>query len=119
METGIQRCSRVIAALEDLAEQESAALVHRDFSAVLALQDRAGTLISFLASAREKDRAQANDRLKALHARRERTHQALAAELEGARRALQETSVAQNRGAQVAPAYGRPSVARPQLFAVG
>ena len=119
METGVQRCSRLVAALEDLAQEESTALAHRDFSAVLTLQERAGPLISFLAAATETDRAELIDRLEALHSRRERTHRALTAELEGTRRALQETSVAQNRVAQVAPAYGRPSFSRPQLFAVG
>src|SRR5215471_17695348 len=108
METAPQRCSRLIAALEDLARQESAALAHGDYATVLALQERAEPLVACLISAGGDavKPAGVEKRLGALHALRERTSLDLAEKLEAARRELQDTKVAQRRVARVAPVYG-------------
>jgi hypothetical protein len=49
METPAQRCARIVSALEDLVNQEAAALRAGDFDAVNEIQDRAAPLVEFLA----------------------------------------------------------------------
>ena len=121
MDSLLRQFTRLVAALEDLAEQESAAMVHRDFASLLAIQERAEPLVAFLVSAGNRDSipAELSIRIATLRARREQTSRALAAELDKTRRELEETSVAQRQVARVAPAYGGGTIARRQLLAVG
>jgi hypothetical protein len=116
-----QRCVRILTALEDLAAQESAALAHGDFAALLALQDRAEPLVAFLASVDNGAvlRLGLSDRIVALRARREQTRRALGEKIDEARRELQATDATQRRVTQVVPVYGRVTVKRRQLLAVG
>lgn len=121
-ETAAQRCARIIAALEDLIAQESAALHGRDFSAIDALQERTAPLVDFLAEHREV--AQTDDalrnRIASLHARRQRNAEWLEAELGRTRAELNQTQVARRRAAQIAPVYGRSATApRSQLSVRG
>jgi hypothetical protein len=121
METPAQRCTRLAAALDDLAAQEAAALAAGDFDTVLALQDRAAPLVEFLAArageiARHAPLAAA---LAAVQARRGRSAAHLAAAIARARGELAEAGAARRRVARIAPAYGRGPASASQLCAVG
>ncbi|MES2695206.1 MAG: hypothetical protein V4773_17155 [Verrucomicrobiota bacterium] len=107
MQTPAQRCARLVAALEDLASQEESSLRTGDFAAVESIQERAGAVIGDLASqtiamADEALRA----RLRAVSARRSRSSEWLAGELERTRTELSETNASRGRVAKIAPVYG-------------
>lgn len=121
METPVQRCSRLAAALADLAAQEAAALAARDIEAVLALQERAAPLVEFLSGQAGEIACHAPlaAQLAAVHARRAQSARSLAAEVEKSRGALREAGAARRRIAQIAPAYGRGAPTATQLCAVG
>lgn len=122
METVEQMCARLVAALEDLANQEAATLQARDFTGAVTIQDRAAPLVELLvAHAPEVTDSATRARIAALLAKRNQTGEWLAEQMARAREELQQTQVAQRRVAQVGPAYSRPNNdgPRPQLFATG
>ncbi len=119
METSAQRCSRIAAALNDLAAQEAAALAGREFDAAIALQERAAPLVAFLAEHTGDFTRELVEKLSAVQARRAHSAMQLAAEIGRTREELHETGAARRRVAQIAPAYGRTSVTPSQLCAVG
>jgi hypothetical protein len=120
METPAQRCARIVSALEDLVNQEAAALRAGDFDAVNEIQDRAAPLVEFLAlHATEGDTPQLRQRIGTLETQRQRSADELDAGIARLRDEMQRTTVARRRVAQIAPVYGRPSAPRPQLRAVG
>jgi hypothetical protein len=121
METATERCARIASALADLAEQEAAAVAHRDFPTVLALQGRCAPLVAFLAefeSTSALDEA-VRAQLVNVQSRREQSSAALTASMQAMRTELQETASAQRRVARIAPVYGQPHSTRPRLHAVG
>lgn len=121
METPAQMHARLIAALEDLAGQEAAALAARDFRLAVAVQDRAAPLVELLgAHADEVADETLRKRVAALIERRNRNGEWLAEQIARVREQLRETEAARRRVAQVAPAYRRTTrgPAR-QLVAVG
>lgn len=121
MESPVQRCTRIVTALEDLAGQEAAALAHRDFATVLALQDRTTPLVEFLitSGATQMREPGLRRRVRALHELRQKTSETLAVAMANTRADLQQTQVAQRRVAQIAPAYGQNAPRVSQLQAVG
>ena len=122
METTAQTCGRLLTALEDLAAQEASALEVRDFSLVVAIQQRAAPLVEHLAThgpaIAERDRA-FGARVAALQARRLRSGEWLAAQVAQTREELAGMQASQRRVAQIAPVYGRAAKAPRQLCAVG
>ena len=122
MESAAQTCARLISALEDLAGQEAAALQARDFAAAIEIQDRAAPLVDHLARhARDISDPAQQARLRAVQAKRDRTGEWLAEQIERAREELAQTSAARRRVAQIAPVYGRSPAAASfaHLSAVG
>lgn len=122
METPAQMCARLVAALEDLANQEAATLQARDFPGAIAIQDRAAPLVELLVAHAEAVTDPAlRARITAFMLKRSQTGEWLAEQMSKVREELQQTHVAQRRVAKVGPAYGRrDSDGRgPQLFAVG
>lgn len=122
METPAQMCARLVAALEDLANQEAATLQARDFPGAVAIQDRAAPLVELLvAHAPDVTDATIRARITALLAKRNQTGEWLADQMAKVREELQQTHVAQRRVAKVGPAYSRPDNdgPRPQWFAMG
>ena len=121
MQTPAQRCVRIMAALEDLAEQEAAALANGDYPSLLALQDRTGPLVDFFVASAPAfvSSPDLRPRLAALQRRRQKTSDALALEIETRRRELQQMKFTERRVAQIAPVYGRPAAPRRQLQVVG
>ncbi|MEO5959540.1 MAG: hypothetical protein ABIZ49_08085 [Opitutaceae bacterium] len=120
METPAQMCARLLLALEDLTAQEAATLEARDFTAAIAIQDRAAPLVNLLATHGPAVADGAlRGRIAALLVRRNRTGEWLAEQLVRAREELQQNQVAQRRVAQVAPAYGKANATPRQLSAVG
>lgn len=122
METPVQRCVRIAAALEDLIAEEAVALANRDFTTVLALQERTVPLVDFLvtAGAVQVNAAGLRERLAVIHGQREQTSALLAEEMERTRAELHETQVNQRRAARMMPVYGQmASGSRRQLHAVG
>jgi hypothetical protein len=120
METIAQHCERIVTALEDLVAQEGAAVASRDFSAMLALQERTAPLVDFvIARAPVPSGSALRNRLMALHERRRQNGEALAAEIERTRAELQQMQNTRRRVAQIAPVYGQPGLTRGQWQAVG
>jgi hypothetical protein len=122
MESAAQTCARLIAALEDLAGQEAAALQTRDFATAIEIQDRAAPLVAHLAAhARDLTDPAQQARLRAVQEKRDRTGEWLAEQIERARAELARTSAARRRVAQIAPVYGRSpaGAASGHLSAVG
>lgn len=122
METPTQMCARLVAALEDLANQEAATLQARDFARAVEIQDRAAPLVDLLvAHAPEVTDESIRARVAALLEKRNRTGEWLAEQMAKVREELQQTRAAQGRAAKIAPAYGRSGDkgSRPQLFAMG
>jgi hypothetical protein len=119
METPAHMCTRLVAALEDLAAQEAATLEARDFTAAVAIQDRAAPLVDLLvAHANDVTDATLRARIAALIERRNRTGEWLAEQIAKVREQLQATQAAQRRAAQIAPAYGHVASVSRQLAAV-
>lgn len=120
METTAQRCRRIIAALEELVEQEATALTNGDLTGVLALQDRTAALVDFLVSeVSGAGHLDLRTRLSALHTRRSQTSRLLAQRIESSREELHRMRSARVRVAQVAPAYGAAAAAGHRLQLVG
>ena len=106
---------------EDLAEQEAAALANRDFTSVLALQERTQPLIDFVVTtgASAASRPDLRLRLTTLHGRRRQTGEALAAEMERTRGDLQQTQIKQRKIARIMPVYGQTAAVPRRLQAIG
>ena len=121
METEVQRCSRIVTALEDLAGQEATALANRDFATVLALQERTQPLIDFVAANGSvvTKASGLRVRISALRDRRNRTSTALSAQLEQTRTDLAQIQVKQRRVARIMPAYGQAAEAPRHFQAIG
>jgi len=120
METPAQLCARLLAALEDLAAQETASLQARDFAAVIHLQERAAPLVAHLA---EHGPAVADDalraRIAAWLAQRRENGEWLAGQIARTKAELEKLDATRRRVTRLAPVYGRgPAVTR-QLCAVG
>ncbi len=120
METEAQTCSRLVTALEDLADQEAASMRSRDFAAVVEIQKRAGPLVRHLAEhgPRVADAA-FRRRVSAVIQRREMNEAWLSAEIEKTREQLHVLDAGRRRAAQVAPVYGHVGFRRNRLRAVG
>ncbi|MEO6243835.1 MAG: hypothetical protein ABIQ12_00250 [Opitutaceae bacterium] len=121
METPVQRCVRIAAALENIVGQEAAALGAGDYAAVLTLQERAEPLVAFLS---EQGRASADDadlraRIAAVQAPRARSAALLESEIELARAELEESRFAQRQRAKIGPAYGGGHAGRARLCVTG
>ena len=120
METPVQTCSRLLAALEDLARQEATTLAARDFATVVKLQERGAPLVAHLA---EHGPAVADAalraRIAAWLAHRHKTGEWLAAQIAQTKAELENLDARQRQVARLAPAYGRAAAASRQLSAVG
>ena len=120
METLRQRCGRLIGALEDLADQESACVRSNDFAAAIAVQRRAAPLVADLV---EKGPAVADaalrQRLATVIALREQTTIEIQRRIEDTRNKLDALRLTRNRVSQVAPVYGSTRAPRSRLRAVG
>lgn len=121
MDSLVQTCSRLLLALEDLADREAAALHTRDFAAAIELQDRAAPLIEHLAAhgpavVDTTFRRRVGDFLR----RRAETAEWLSGQIAQARDELHRTRTGQRQVAQIAPVYGSSRSGSPrQLLAVG
>lgn len=121
MESPVQRCVRIVSALEDLAAQEAAAVARGDFATVQALHDRSAPLVEFLAAAGAEALAAAGlrRRLAAVYELRARSGEVLAAAMAQVRVELAQTEAGQRRAARIAPAYGTHEVRAPRLQVMG
>lgn len=121
METAAQICTRLLGALEDMADGEAASLRHQDFAALAEIQDRSAPLIEYLALhgpavADHALRARVWEYLR----RRAQTGERLELQLAEARTEVRRTQDGQRRVARIAPVYGSSAVPLPgQLLAVG
>src|SRR5687767_9239222 len=95
MQSAVQRCRRLMRALEDLAAQEATTLRAGNFAVVADSQDRAEVLIDDLVAHDDAMDDDLRERLKALREVRARSSEWLAIELAQTRDALAETGVAQ------------------------
>lgn len=121
MESPAQRCTRIVAALEDLVAQEAAAVAREDFVAVQALHERIAPLVEFLVSAGADllGAAGLRRRLTAVYDLRHRSGEAVAAAMARVRSELDANQASRRRAARIAPAYGQPGVRTSQLQAIG
>ncbi len=120
METPAQTCTRLLAALEDFAAQETAVLAARDFAEFARIQRRAAPLVELLgrrgpAIADSAFRA----RVRGLLERRRQTDDHLGVEIARAKEELQRTRESEQRVAQISSVYGRAGATVRQLRAVG
>lgn len=120
METVLQRCSRLLRALEEFAAQEAASLAAGDFATVLGLQQRAGPLVTYLGThgpdvADESLRS----RVGALLERRRDNEAALARRIQETRSRLGELDSNRRRVAKVIPAYVQGAGPSHRLRALG
>lgn len=113
METPLQTAARLLAALEDMARQESVLMRSLDFVATAELQARAGPLIEKLAMLAEEPGLSAlRPRVAALIERREQSRHFLDAQLARLQAELRRIDETRARLAKVAPVYAAPA-ARP------
>lgn len=121
MESLSQRCTRIVAALEDLAAQEAAAVAREDFAAVQSLHERTAALVEFLASAGADvlGAAGLRRRLTAVYDLRHRSGEAVAAAMARVRSELDANQASSRRAARIAPAYGERDVRTSRLQAIG
>ncbi len=121
METPAQRCLRIVAALEELASQEAAAVGREDFSTVQTLHERTAPLVEFLAAAGADVLGSAglSRRLVAVYELRRRSGEVLAAAMARVRGELDANRLSRARVAQIAPVYGHPGIAASRLQATG
>jgi hypothetical protein len=114
MHAPAERSARLIAALEELAAQEEAAIRSGELAGVEAVQERAAAIVAGLAECVSGMDTAGRERLLAVHARREHTSGWLSAEMTRAQAELRETGLARHRVARLAPVYGsRPAEKRP------
>jgi len=125
MQAMAQRSARLIAALEDLAAQEAAAVSTGDFGAAGALAERCAPLVAEIAAQANGKNVMTDEalrrRLRAIRDRRAETSEALATQMARLRDELQQTQAAQRRTAAIAPVYGARVAAKgsSQLSLVG
>jgi len=121
METPVQRCERIVAALEDLAAQEAAGVAQNDFAAVQALHERTAPLVEYLAAAGSEllGAPGLRRRLIAVYELRHRSGEALAAAMARVRLEMAQAEATQRRVARIMPVYGQHAVRTPQLQVVG
>jgi hypothetical protein len=119
VETTLQRISRLVGALEDLASQESATLRAGRLLEAIEIQKRSESLVESVAFTRVEISGPLRGRIEALVQRRRETDAWIATEIEAIRRKLNEAAETQRRVARIVPAYGRPGVARKRLRAIG
>lgn len=117
-----QDCARMVTALADLADQESAALRAGDYAAAAEIQGRCAPLLEFLSVHAEsiRGRAELTGQLRQIRAQRNESSAQLEARIEAARTELGTLQSSRRRLNQIAPAYGHANAApRRQLSAVG
>lgn len=121
MESTHQRAARLIAALEDLVDQEAVCFRSRDLDAVNDIQTRAAPLVDALvADATRITDQKLRSRLAAVVARRNETAAAVAVHVQAMKDEIDRLQTTQRRASQIAPVYGRGFHASPrQLSAVG
>lgn len=121
METQAQKCTRLVAALEDLTNQESDCVRGRDFATIVSIQRRAAPLIEHLVvHGPAVADAALRGRIAAIIARREETAASISREVETTRRKLDALKDNQRVVWQIAPVYGRrTNVPRSRLRVVG
>jgi hypothetical protein len=117
METPRQTATRLLAALEDFAEQESVLLRSLAFNAAAALQQRAGPLVERLGRlATDPEVTALRPRVAALLTRREQNARLLEAQRARLESELRRLDEARARLARVAPVYlpagGAPAAPR-------
>ncbi len=117
-----QDCARMVTALADLADQESAALRAGDYAAAAEIQARCAPLLEFLSVHAEliRGRAELTEHLRQIRAQRNASSAQLEAKIEAARAELGTMQSSRLRLNQIAPVYGHATAApRRQLSAVG
>lgn len=113
-------CTRLLVALEDLANQEAGAIAAGDVVALEHIQRRAAPVVSYLCQhAGDVSDEGGRHRIAAVIDRRSRALGRLSAQVEGARARLEDLRSNQRRIAVLAPMYGRPSPRQVRLSAVG
>src|SRR5688572_4638714 len=100
METPLQRISRLVGALEDLATQESATLRAGRLPEAMEIQKRAESVVESVAFAKVEIPGALRGRIAALVKRRRETDAWIASEIDAIRRKLHEAAESQRRMAQ-------------------
>jgi len=120
MNTELQRCRRLLAALEKIGTQEAASLAAGDWPAVTFLQSRAAPLIEHLAAhGPAVADAGFRARLSSWLARRQEAGAGLHARIEEMRKELGELDASVRRARRVTPAYRRSGEDARRWCAVG
>lgn len=120
MKTELQRCRRLLAALEKLATQEAASLAAGDWPAVAFLQSRAAPLIEHLAAhGPAVADAGFRTRLARWLARRQESAAGLDARIAAVKAELGELEAGVRRAKRLTPTYGRCGDAERRWCAVG
>jgi len=116
METAVQTAGRLLAALDDFAAQETILFRTLEFTAAVALQERAAPLVQKLGELAEAPGvAGLRPRVAALLARREQSYHFLNAQMERLHLEARRIEEARARLARMAPVYGSGRVAVPRL----
>lgn len=120
MEPPVQQRARLVAALEDLADQEAACVHCGDFESVTDIQSRAAPVVEALAalSSLPVD-SELRRRLAALVERRSKTAAQIEVHLTRTKEQLNALDASQRRAARMVPAYGGKSMVRGRLAAQG
>jgi len=120
METELQRCRRLLAALEKLDTQEAASLAAGDWPAVAFLQSRAAPLVEHL-SVHGPAVADAGFRTRLARwlARRQEAAAGLEARIAEVKDELGELEAGARRAERLTPAYGRSEAPPRHWCAVG
>lgn len=120
METPQQRCARLVAALEDLVDQEVASVRMDDFETVAALQQRAAPIVAELAThGPARISGTVRSRLATVVERREKGVLQMQRRLDDTRKRLEQLDQSSRRAAQIAPVYGQSLPSKAQLRAIG
>lgn len=108
MPPAAKRCARLIAALEDLAAQEAAAVRTGEFARAGELAERCAPLVDDLVGrAGEIVETALQERIRDVNALRARSAEALGREIVRVHEELAQTELARGRAARIAPVYGR------------
>lgn len=120
METTAQRCTRLVGALEELAECEAASVAAQDLPGVADAQNRSAPIVAYLAAhAADVTAPRLRDRIERLLRRRAQAAAALGDLARACAEALQALEDRRARVARLVPVYGRPPAAKSRLRAVG
>lgn len=118
-ESPLQKCARLVIALEELAAEESHCIETGDIATVLGIQKRLEPIIRYLSDhAADADRG-VRDRIAAVLDTREKSGARLEAELKKVRKQIDELDARKRRAAAVAPVYGGAAQPRGRLNAKG